>query len=193
MHTANYSLHRTPLPSTFWKFALTERTSFAPVFVNWKKIKIFTLMKRGKGGKQRFVLQRATRDGSMSGQWEWHRQAPSLELHSGISASRAITLNCEHLCFIPFYASVSKMGHKVISSLYAILAYKRFQKHTLLLDSRGNLYNYKWWKPKYPYNALLHYAAVKMDTSYGIIKFICYLYNSMYCTWGFWLKTGKGK
>ena len=146
MHTANYSLHRTPLPSTFWKFALTERTSFAPVFVNWKKIKIFTLMKRGKGGKQRFVLQRATRDGSMSGQWEWHRQAPSLELHSGISASRAITLNCEHLCFIPFYASVSKMGHKVISSLYAILASKGFRSilyfwiagETCIITNDGN-------------------------------------------------------
>lgn len=150
MHTARYSLHRTLLPSTFWKFALTERTSFVPVFLTGKKSRFSLLWKKAKGENSGFVLQRATRDGSMSGQWEWHRQAPSLELHSDISASRAVTLNCEHLCFIPFYASVSKMCHKVISSLYVILAYKKFQKHTLLLDSRGNQYNYKWRKPKYP-------------------------------------------
>ena len=34
--------------------------------------------KKGKGGKQQFVLQRATRDSSMSGQWECHCQALSL-------------------------------------------------------------------------------------------------------------------
>lgn len=92
-----------------------------------------TLTKK-KWGKTA-VLQSHYR-GSVSRLWEWHCQAPFLGTAFSTLEPLLWTVSTYVLYhFIP----VSKICHKVIL-LYAILAYKRFQRNTLL-HSSGNLFN----------------------------------------------------
>lgn len=70
------------------------------------------------------------------------------ELHSTSQHEAALALNsvCVHLFYLDlFCASLTKISLKVIaSSLEAVLAYKRFRRNALILDSGGNLYLKSW-------------------------------------------------
>ena len=83
-----------------------KRIILVPVFTNWKTFKedFHFYKNRYKKNSIRRLFCRSRYRGSAHPErrWEWHRQAPSQDLHSA-SVAKALNCVCKHLCFISIY------------------------------------------------------------------------------------------